>query len=62
MGKALRAQVLAEAHGLCELKLEGCTVRATTVHHRRRHRDGGTFTRANLAAACQHCNSSEMPR
>lgn len=62
VGKAVRDAVLERDLYVCQLKLPGCTVRATTVHHKVRHRDGGTFTEDNLEAACQHCNSSEMPR
>lgn len=62
VGKALREEVLSDAGYQCQLKLEGCTGRATTVHHKRRHREGGAFERGNLEAACVHCNSSEFPR
>lgn len=62
MGEAVRQAVLERDHYLCQLALPGCKGAATTVHHKVRHRDGGAFTEANLEAACQHCNSAEMPR
>ena len=62
VGKAVRTAVLERDGYECRLRLPGCTGYATTVNHKRRHRDGGAFTEANLEAACQHCNSSEMPR
>lgn len=61
-GDDVRRAVLERDRYECQLQLEGCKGRATTVHHKRRHRDGGAFTEVNLVAACQHCNSSEMPR
>lgn len=51
-----RPAVLERADHRCELALDGCTGRATTVHRRPEH---GTAHDANLDAydaACRHCH------
>jgi hypothetical protein len=53
--RRVRAQVLANAHGRCQLRLPGCTIRATCVHHvGGRARTGDDP--AGLVAACEPCN------
>jgi hypothetical protein len=53
----LRRERLALARGVCELRLRGCTVRATSVHLDPRL--AGDHDRAALGdvrAACAHCH------
>jgi 5-methylcytosine-specific restriction endonuclease McrA len=50
-----RAGVLTRDGYRCQLQLQGCTTKATQVHHTL----GRTVTGddpAHLVAACQHCN------
>ena len=52
-----RAAVLEAAGWLCQVRLPGCTVRATTVDHVMPLAYGGTNDRWNLRASCAACNS-----
>lgn len=61
--KRTRKSVLARDRNLCQLRLEGCTYRATSVDHRIGVADGGPFwAMDNLQAACASCNSSKRNR
>lgn len=48
-----RRKVLARDKGLCQLRLKGCTYRATDVDHIER---GNNHNLENLRAACHHCH------
>lgn len=48
--------------GKCWLRLEGCTLVATTIDHVIPLSRGGTNWPSNLRPACKHCNSSKGPR
>jgi 5-methylcytosine-specific restriction endonuclease McrA len=50
-----RALVLARDRGVCQLRLEGCTIVATHVHHTHGRSVTGDDLRY-LVAACAHCN------
>ncbi len=53
----VRATILARDRNLCQIKLIGCTTRATQVDHIIRVTDGGEwFEPGNLRAACAFCN------
>ena len=54
----LRRAVLADANHICQLRLDGCTVRATAVDHivARSKAPELAETRSNLIAACGPCN------
>ena len=55
----LRAEVLREQHGECQMcKAKGLYVPATTVHHRRTVRDAPwlALTKSNLMAVCENCH------
>lgn len=52
--RRVRRHVLERDGYLCRLKLDGCTTRATHVHHLAGK--GAGDDPANLVAACQHCN------
>lgn len=52
-----RAAVLERDGHRCQLRLDGCTVIATTVDHIRDRRIGGDGP-DNLRAACAWCNTS----
>jgi 5-methylcytosine-specific restriction protein A len=57
--RRVRPKVLARGGGLCQLRLEGCTVIATEVDHIVPVDDGGgLYDLMNLRAACRHCNRS----
>lgn len=47
-----RAAVRARGQGLCELRLPGCLGKADGVHHRLPAGAGGSWSPANLLAAC----------
>lgn len=54
--QTLRRRILARDKGICQLRLPGCTHRATDVDHidnRDDHGDG------NLQAACSPCNQAK---
>ena len=55
-----RSDVLFRDGGLCQLKLAGCTIYATAVHHKRGINVSGKVV-ANLddlEAACVNCNTA----
>jgi 5-methylcytosine-specific restriction endonuclease McrA len=49
-----RAEIILRDGGLCQLKLDGCEVYATQVHHVRGR--GISEEPADLVAACAPCN------
>ena len=53
-----RAAVLARDRYLCQLKLDGCTTRATQVHHVAGRAATGDDDPTTLVASCQFCNGS----
>jgi 5-methylcytosine-specific restriction endonuclease McrA len=53
--RKIRAMVLARDHGQCQLRLAGCTVTATCVHHVVGRAVSGDDPRF-LLASCQSCN------
>ena len=57
--QSLRRQVIADAHGRCEIRLPGvCTGDATTLDHIRAIAEGGAvLDRRNCRAACRPCNT-----
>ena len=52
----IRAAVERRSHGLCQAMLEGCTVVATDVHHRKMRSQGGEHTLDNLVHLCHRCH------
>lgn len=46
----------------CQLRLPGCTGRATTADHVTPRSHGGTATLDNLQASCRRCNSRKGTR
>ena len=52
----LRQRVIRRDGGLCRLRLEGCTVTATTVDHILGVARGGSDDPSNLRASCASCN------
>lgn len=52
--RKIREQVLIRDHYLCRLKLDGCTTRATQVHHI--HGKARGDDPAGLVSACEPCN------
>lgn len=55
-------RVIARDGGMCQLRLAGCTGRATTADHVVPRSRGGTSDMGNLVAACRHCNSVKGSR
>lgn len=54
-----RAQTLERDGYECQLRLKGCTGKATQADHIIPVAEGGPpFELANLRAACEHCNTS----
>jgi len=59
----VRAIVFDRDRGLCRIKGDGCTQRATEVDHIVSPKQGGAFyDPANLRASCKACNSSRGTR
>ena len=56
------ASVIARDGGVCQLRLAGCTVRATTTDHVIAKANGGTDDDANLITTCRPCNSKKRDR
>ena len=54
--RTLRAKVLERDGHRCQLRLDGCTMRATTVDHDFPVSAGGSDHMDNLVAACAPCN------
>jgi 5-methylcytosine-specific restriction endonuclease McrA len=52
--RRIRGAVFVRDHGLCQLRLPGCTTLATEVHHTLGKTMGDDV--AHLVAACRHCN------
>lgn len=52
--RKVRARVLERDGYRCQLRLDGCTVRATHVHHL--HGKGSGDDPAGLVSSCEHCN------
>ena len=53
-----RRGVLERDGWVCQVRLPGCRIEATTVDHIVRREDGGPHTEDNLRAACGYCNSA----
>lgn len=53
--RRIRLAVLQRDGGCCQLKLDGCTTRATEVHHTRSRQVTGDDP-AHLLASCRNCN------
>ena len=53
--RKVRAHVLDRDGHQCQLRLDGCTGRATHAHHTHGRRVTGDDP-AHLVAACEHCN------
>lgn len=52
-----RRQIILQRDGFrCQLRLPGCTGKATTVDHIKPKADGGGDEATNLVAACARCN------
>jgi 5-methylcytosine-specific restriction endonuclease McrA len=51
--------VIERDDGVCQLRLPGCTRKATTADHTIAKEFGGTDSMSNLKAACKHCNSAK---
>lgn len=55
--KTIRRATLHRDGYLCQIRLPGCTVRATQADHVTALEDGGQpFDMANTQASCGHCN------
>ncbi|ALA06729.1 HNH endonuclease [Mycobacterium phage Chadwick] len=52
----IRQEVLADAEGVCEIRMPGCLGWATDVDHIRR---GNDHSRRNLRAACKKCHGKK---
>lgn len=52
-----RHPILIRDRGLCQLRLPGCTLTATTIDHITPVSAGGTDDPANLRASCAPCNT-----
>ena len=57
--RTVRPRVMLRDGGLCQLKLPGCTIYATAVHHLLAPPAGHPFAADNLAASCRSCNTAE---
>lgn len=61
--RRLRKAILERDGYLCQLRLPGCTVTATTVDHIiPRARGGAPLDPTNLQAACRRCNAGKGAR
>lgn len=56
-GTRARDAVTARSGGLCELGLDGCTVKATHHHHRLLRAQGGPDVEDNYLHLCERCHS-----
>jgi 5-methylcytosine-specific restriction endonuclease McrA len=52
-----RNEVFVRSKGLCEAKLERCTVKASHAHHMLMRSQGGKHDVSNLLAVCSECHS-----
>jgi len=59
--RALGGRVLKCDDYVCQLRLMGCTHRATTADHIVDRRDGGSDDEANLRAVCASCHNKRHP-
>jgi 5-methylcytosine-specific restriction endonuclease McrA len=58
--RRVRQQILTRDGRYCQLRLDGCRMDATHVHHIVDWRDGGApYDPSNLVAACAQCNIAE---
>lgn len=58
--RAWRTAVLKRDKGICQLKLNGCTVRATEADHITNVKSGGEkYNVDNGRAACTHCHKQK---
>jgi 5-methylcytosine-specific restriction protein A len=61
--KPLARKVLERDGYVCQIRLPGCTGRATAADHVVEWRDGGAkYDMANLQAACAACNTAKRNR
>jgi 5-methylcytosine-specific restriction protein A len=60
--KRTRARIIDRDQGVCQLKLPGCTGKATSVDHVQPVSKGGTDDDANLVACCWPCNKRKGAR
>lgn len=61
--RKLRPAIFARDGGLCQIRGDGCEVKATEVDHIVPHLAGGAvFDPENLRASCRHCNRSRARR
>lgn len=59
--KALRLAVLKRDRYQCQLRLDGCQVRATAPHHLVPRRWGGLDHPGNLISVCAACHNRAHP-
>lgn len=59
---ATRRRIIARDQHRCQLRLEGCKGKATSVDHLRPVSKGGTDDDSNLVACCWHCNQRKGNR
>lgn len=55
--RQFRSSILYRDNGLCQLKLDGCQVYATQVHHLDGVKAGLVCAPERAVAACQSCNN-----
>ena len=61
--RTIRPAILERDRYICQVRLEGCTVKATHVDHIIPWRQGGAaWDHANLRAACESCNLKRVHR
>ena len=61
--KVMRRGVLRRDGYICQLRMKGCTGRATQADHTLRPEEGGAFfDQANLKASCKSCNVAKRNR
>lgn len=59
--RTVRARVLKRDGYVCQLRLIGCTDRATTADHIIERRDDGSDDPANLRGVCASCHNKRHP-
>jgi hypothetical protein len=55
-GWAVVSRRIIARDGICMLRLDGCTLKATTADHIVPRSEGGDDSDANLQGSCLHCN------
>lgn len=60
--RATRKRILTRDNHTCQLRLDGCTGRATSADHIIPASNGGTDADSNLQACCWHCNRKKGNR